>query len=1603
MASYRDPLTSPVDYGYAPASTSNSGYAPYYDSRDTSPPQTPRARPHRVARSRGSKKSLHVRPSLRETFLDDMTPIDNLREDESFEHHGKRDSHDLLFSEGHVTRDSVVSNMLLSLDQFSTMPSPIYSNYEEEDEDNEPYVSKYPSSNSGRTRAHTQTSSYSSEYNIRPEHTSARHSNQFSHVRRNASTSNFQNCLPKIDSLFADESDTARGQVYEAQRATVPNEHTGIGHTRGRRNTGKSSGSSSMDFSQMVGASRYGYPIGRRSASFDHSYTSQGIVNAPQLQTMNLQWSYTQNFGSQYDYSEAAPTPTIPAGPRRPPSPPTVTPIKIPPIPTTPSLGRKRSTRSSKSTHNRKDRSETLRTTSIKSKGDDFQRIQDSLREMPPLPYINPSAPSPIVSLHKQASEAQAPPKERQGFFKRVFSSAKNNVSHNIPQIPPSDPSHKNSDKGRHLSHGKLSKQVHRDSSMPPPLVPQKENIPTISKKPSSFFRRRKKSVTESHTTPMLSPLLANLGTGNTHLRTAEPSPASSLRKVMDPYLTETIRMVSSNHELDVKPEDGVDRVYENHPSNEFPNRGDTSHSVPQQATRKGSTNSEAEQQLPPKPHSSQADYRTMRQLNLPDYGNEETFLVDSSGGEGASVKSNNDGSHGPLRPKTSPAKPTFSQESSVSIPRERTSSRQSTYHDESLLTTNGRGQTSTPIPGDSNGTLTQGISPNLSTASIEDGWLSVVPSSKPKDDSSGVGLTDKSDWFEPEASTDHLSSNSTANLSCEGTKDSPKSPQDARSIISDYKSASSVPIVQIDGKDQNDEQPSTDDDDDDDDDDEAVNEAPEVENLTEADQEQARKIFEGDEADISRSKAAAWLGDEGPTRGLVRHAYMEMFDWSGLNILAALRELCGKLILKAETQQVDRILDSFSTRWCDCNPNHGFKASDVVHTICYSLLLLNTDLYLADIDQKMTRNQFIKNTLPTIRRVATDAAPDAFDTHRLSTVPVRSPTPWAEPTLSGVRSPTFPTDNKDGRVSVDHSHPSTSLTPRALDRTIREEPTSSHRHGMGSPIPEGGPLVNSPFKGTVRAWESQIEVVLKEFYNSISKQRLPLHGSNERVEQPSSSSYNLSAAVINTIRRAPSTISKAGSENFASRGRTTENHLSTGRWTSKTRSRGRMYPNSTIGSSRTSLDDQSSIWSPSTHSTWSRPSMGKTLTSMSVDSFGSAYPTGDYQQSIGFANALSQAIIREESAISGFDEISHAVPLLEDESLGLAGAPWAKEGILRHKHHLDAVDKKSRDRNWVECFAVIEKGCMRLFQFNVTSKSVRQKAKKQPAGGVVGGGNWTENMEALESYPLRHTIASALPPPGYSKSRPHVWALSLPTGAVHLFQVGTPEIIREFVSSANYWSARLSKEPLVGGISNIEYGWSEAVINTALVNTDEPQSSRQSFGHHPRPSLQGSIRSSIDQQFVRPRLPGDRIFINDWTPPPQSMMASALMEVDQLKALIAYVKSIEEELQKHNELRSAMLLAYSPRHPNHGKAMANWERKSSYLLREIVKFRTYIDCLHAAQAQKDKIYAARPAEEQETELENHEEQEDSRDIEKQQEKKLEESQQKQAVQLGDS
>ncbi|KAF2743686.1 hypothetical protein M011DRAFT_461523 [Sporormia fimetaria CBS 119925] len=1478
---------------------------------------------------------LDTRLPPQETFYNDSTPVDTHHGNrlQDTRHEEDRDSHDL--SLGPDARTSVVENMLQSLDQFSSAgPSTQYSDFFLAD-----HSLRQPGP--GRQRGHTYASSFSSDYDVHPDDSSSRYSAHKSRGRRSNSSNNIQ--PPAVHRNGTRTYSTLRDEHLASPFGDAEQSRHGRG---GPKKSSKGSTSSSMDYGHagILGTQRWG--LGRRSASFDHGHLAGNLkmATARMESILNRSRSGYQNY---VDY-DAAPEPTVPAGPRRPmaetqshvfPSQQsTYSPPQQPP-----SLRRKNSLLSTTSRTLRKNKSQPE--SNMRLQAQDFVNAS-GFRDLPPVPALNdPPAPSPTVATrnHTVASPPAPPaaPKERPGFFRRVFGGASRNNSHssttsNQNPAPRSEPT-------RNASHQRTADAVPSHSHSRPqttansshhiasqlksmPRIPntvssaQKDPPPpSLAKKHSSFFRRRKKSTSEHTKVPIMS--LDFRPPSKQEIPAAHPSPGvSSLRQVMNPYLSGRETPAQAYRDPKAQTPTKDDDLCEGQPHGFSPGY------KPHSASRVRSIEADS-QDVEGTPTPSQNGQTKV--LRSPDKGSPKLRLKMRH--RRPSVSDAHDGS--------------FLADSSSNEDHSRSGTPSALRQSDNKIAGNDQGE---------HPSTQSAPSQAVSDIEDEDGWVltpavGVQPTVQLPEESGKaqrMRLQPISHEETPNGSVPRSSSVDDSHNELE--KPSPISADlSVASPIDVFHSATSLPLVQIDSGASSDSVPTSD-------------QHPFVseEEPSEEDRQRARRLFNNEEASVQKAQVATILGDMTLTSTRIRKAYMKLFDWDGYNILEALRDLCGKLVLKAETQQVDRILMSLSERWCECNPNHGFKSTDVVHTICYSILLLNTDLHVAEIESRMTRGQFVKNTLPTVVRVCQESSDDAGeDTLRPQhVVPRRGSLPWnrSEPSSPSAEATTFPTGV--------HEDPPESR--RARSRLSLKPPGRAGSEGLlfdYAAYADTNMLVTSPFNGPMKGWELQIESVLKEFYDSIRKQRLPLHGAPSVPVHDQPSSNNLSVAGM--LRRTPSVLSKAGSENLGYRGRSQDYRTTGNRWVSKTRSRPRLYPASTVASSRTSLDD-GSVFSPAGSSTWSRYSVGKTGTTMSVDSLGSHFAHGDYQQAIGFANALSQAIIREEGTMAPSDEeFTRVAPLLEDETLELSGAPWAKEGILKHKHHLEALDKKAKDRTWNECFAVIEKGYIRLFSFSTNSKSMRHKNRSRPsAGSVVGGGNWMDNAEALDSFLLRQSIASALPPPGYSKNRPHVWALSLPNGAVHLFQAGTADIVREFVSTANYWSARLSKEPLVGGVSNIEYGWGENVINPALLgNSGVTPPAR---GHVPRPSMASSMRSSLDHATgtMRPRLAGDKVVLSDWTPPVQSMMASNLMEVDQLRALSDYVKNVEDELARHNELRAPMLIAFSPRHPNAAKAMANWERKSSYLLREIVKFRTYIDSLTAAQNLKTKIYAQREA-----------------------------------------
>ncbi|UNI17862.1 hypothetical protein JDV02_004176 [Purpureocillium takamizusanense] len=1402
-----------------------------------------------------------------------------------------RDSHDLSLSPRDVTRDSLVANMLLSLDQFSLAQKQDHgplspgnnvagsAPYDSGARDEYPSTRRWPNGGArsygpgaaanGRGHEH----SYSSDAEIPDD--SSRYSNHNSRSRRsNSGSVNFQGQFTRLNSL--------REPSYRTQPGATPPRSA---HTRGRHSS-KSSSSASFDagYPPSVAGQRH-QRRARRSASFDmsppHSRGGQ-LHQVPASSPFRVDFPETFVPMDDDDYYSAAPNPTVPSGPRREPS---NLPIRPPAVPESVDgrkLERRRST------------SRSLKSVSARSK----RTTSAAAAAAPAVASEHDSAPAPSVGYGKSKDadppvSVPAQTKERPGFFRRVFGggSSKNSSNNN---------STSNGAALDQRSHDKARQQQQQAKAATAPpsrdTSSSHSHHPPLQKKTSSFFRRRKKSIVDEVSPAEAAPPMPPLDQLTLRVReasaVAHDSPTSSLRNVMNPYLEG-----SSATGL------GLAGVATSSP-----------------LTDATSSTADGSQDGTPGRQEFKREFS-------PDYepGPNARIRTVDSGAQGART--------GEAEALPTPQRPPKAFET----------------RNNSFLDLDGASDNEAHSPHQR-----RRKARDVGTAQDPASASSTSAARSTDADPDATVRAKKS----PVADADRDPSRPNLGLPMEGVRIASFA---SGSTETDYKTAPSAPpSVLVEG-------------------------APEpsgkglatlksmqsyksldepefvVGDPTADDRQKAQQIFDGGEDFIQKDKAASWMGEEGPVRQRTLQAYMELYDFQDHSILAALRSVCGRLVLRAETQQVDRILVAFSKRWCECNPRHGFKATDVIHMICYSIMLLNTDLHLADIEQKMTRSQFIKNTMTTITQAVHESAPDAF-----------------------MRPSILPEKNA---LLSEHGRDSPDLDRSSRRRSLRPPPRSESRNGD-----DAGPLVRAPFHGHRRAWEEQVEFVLKAIYASIRDERLPLFGA-EPDRAPGVAPSQSGLSVMGMLKRSPSVLSKAPSETqLSSRGRVADgSRTSASRWASKSRSRPGIGRNG-FSSSRTSFDDGNSVWSPAMSSaTWSRYSLGRTQGSMSQDSFGTM-PRGDYQQSIGFANALSQAIFRDEDAAHGDDAPSLlsadlSTQLLEDESLELAGPPWVKEGMVMHKHHLDGVGKRAKERNWVEVFAVIQKGQMSLFSLFAT-KSQRVKNRGRGAGGKpngpVGGGNWQDKALSLGTFNLRLTLASALPSPGYSRTRPHVWALSLPTGAVHLFQVGTPEIMREFVNTANYWSARLSTHPLVGGISNIEYGWSEAIANNALVSAINESTASLTGGggggmgsrpdssaaHHARKSsaASGSFRGSSFDHVAgtftnnsgRGKLPGDRVHIAEWTPPTQSIRPSTAAEAEQLETLSAYVRSIEKDLQEHNKLRSPMLLAFTPRGHNAGKAMANWERKSAYLLREIVKFRTYVDCLQQAETRKKEIYTER-------------------------------------------
>lgn len=264
-------------------------------------------------------------------------------------------------------------------------------------------------------------------------------------------------------------------------------------------------------------------------------------------------------------------------------------------------------------------------------------------------------------------------------------------------------------------------------------------------------------------------------------------------------------------------------------------------------------------------------------------------------------------------------------------------------------------------------------------------------------------------------------------------------------------------------------------------------------------------------------------------------------------------------------------------------------------------------------------------------------------------------------------------------------------------------------------------------------------------------------------------------------------------------------------------------------------------------------------------------------------------------SSIMHYQAVTSHLQSIELPASYISNAPYYKEGMISCKHLLESKSQKAKHRDWKECFMIIERSQLRMYKLDNSIKL---------DDSSLGGGDWMSYAQLLNVIDLKHSLASALPS-GYSRQRQHAFTLQESNGAIHVFQVGSAEQVKEWISTCNYWAARESKDTLGGGVGSMEYGWGDCLESVSSCT-----------------------------------------MVYEWQPPAATTHTSSLLEESaQLEALYEYVKDLTCQLDQHYDIKLKMQSHFASSKFN-TIAMNNWESKSFYLLSEIIKYQNYCNSI---------------------------------------------------------
>ncbi|KAF9180061.1 hypothetical protein BGZ50_006479 [Haplosporangium sp. Z 11] len=584
-----------------------------------------------------------------------------------------------------------------------------------------------------------------------------------------------------------------------------------------------------------------------------------------------------------------------------------------------------------------------------------------------------------------------------------------------------------------------------------------------------------------------------------------------------------------------------------------------------------------------------------------------------------------------------------------------------------------------------------------------------------------------------------------------------------------------------------------------------------------------AKRCIAEDETFLRRDEISSYLGaaTSNPRfNQLVLMYYMRHFNFSGKRLDAAFRQLCHKLMLRGETQEVDRVLEAFAARFVECNPESIFGHKDVVHAITYSILLLNTDLHVVrqSNSSKMSRSAFVKNTLQVV--IAQTEYREQQERERSS----------EDSSAHGLTLLSTTTDELGTNGSGIGGKKRTPSVKSWKSGTSQQSKSSKMGH---DPKANGG-------HGNGKWWHQELETLLKEIYTTVKHHQILLPTPNNAGSGSGSVSAPTTPTAAGFTHSTPQNLLKpvsAGAPGFPSwmtrqgflpsvlpengfggsgglGGSTAPPTSGSGgntnggslfnmarRSSLKTNTRTkqlRLDAIQRLNAQSSGAADANSGSAPSSPPS-SRSATRSTPGSANNNGSSSNHPTSTLPPfSVSQNNDLCISGLPSpaSSVFSHHEKHAQQHESNNHKPRAIKGHPgFRMEGILFRKHLLERADKKASHRAWKQLLVVLDQGGLSLFR----------------ADGHLGQAIEEQGI-LFDEIRLQHTITNILPPPGYSSTRRHVFAIQLHTGAVYLFQAANAKECEEWAKTCNYWAARTTKEPLPGGVINMEYGWGRAL-----------------------------------------------------------------------------------------------------------------------------------------------------------------------------------------------